>query len=204
MRPRPLLLNAVDRLGRKIDPVVLSIAHEVAPRALSYAQKLIGDPATAINHLEEAAACVSRAIKQKRLAGAPEVRNVEAYLFRVFVRRVDDTRRKQTDLEESLQNHGESQACCEAQVRVETAVLLNEVMATCDRASREIVILRLEGFSWEEIGRQCGISGHAAEVRFSKALDHARKTLKIPKGRGGLHPCRRTHASRKNTNGIDH
>jgi DNA-directed RNA polymerase specialized sigma24 family protein len=52
---------------------------------------------------------------------------------------------------------------------------LNEVMETCDRASREVIVLRLEGFSWKEIGKQFDISSHAAEARFSKALDHARK-----------------------------
>jgi RNA polymerase sigma factor (sigma-70 family) len=182
-RPSPCVLNAVDHLGRKIDPSVLSIAREIGPRALSYAQNLIGDPAQAINFLEQAAASVSVAIEQKKLSGRPEVRNVAAYLFRTFVRMVDDARRKETALEESIEE-GDRQTPSREQARVETAVLLNEVMATCDRASREVIVLRLEGFSWDEIGKHLGISTHAAEVRFSKALDHARKTLKIPRRKG--------------------
>jgi RNA polymerase sigma factor (sigma-70 family) len=176
-------LNAVDHLGRKIDPSVLSIAREIGPRALSYAQNLIGDPARAINFLEQAAASVSVAIEQKKLSGRPEVRNVAAYLFRTFVRMVDEARRKETVLEESI-DEGDRQTPLREQARVETAVLLNEVMATCDRGSREVIVLRLEGFSWDEIGKHLGISTHAAEVRFSKALDHARKTLKIPRRKG--------------------
>ena len=105
MHPRrclpPLLLNAVDRFGREINPTVLSIAREIGPRALSYAQNLIGDPASAINYLEEAAASVSAAIEQKKLSGGPQVRNIAAYLFRTFVRRVDDARRKEAVLERS-------------------------------------------------------------------------------------------------------
>jgi len=200
MRPRPLLLNAVDRLGRKIDPAVLSIAHEIGPRALSYAGILIGDPAEAINYLEEAAASVSAAIEQKKCSGTPEVRNVAAYLFRTFVRIVDEARRKKPVLEASSRDNGDVRLCLPAH-RVETTVLLNEVMATCDRGSREVVVLRLEGFSWAEIGKHLGISTHAAEARFSKALDHARKTLKIPrrKGSGGLSPCLREGAGRKDT-----
>jgi len=201
MHPRPLLLNAVDRLGRKINPAVLSIAHEIGPRALSYARNLIGDPAEAINYLEEAAASVSAAIEQKRCSGTPEVRNVAAYLFRTFVRMVDGARRKEPVLEASSRENGDAQLCLSAQVGVETTVLLNEVMATCDRGSREVVVLRLEGFSWAEIGKHLGISTHAAEARFSKALEHARKTLKIPrrKGSGGLSPCLREGAGRKDT-----
>jgi DNA-directed RNA polymerase specialized sigma24 family protein len=180
----PLLLNAVDRLGRKIDPVVLSVAREIGPRALSYAQNLIGDPAAAINYLEEAAASVSAAMVQKKLSGRPEVRDVAAYLFRTFVRMVDDVRSKEATVEEAVEERGDLQTHWTGQDQVETAVLLSEVMATCDRASREVVVLRLEGFSWHEIGQHLGISTHAAELRFSKALDRARKTLKIPRRKG--------------------
>jgi RNA polymerase sigma factor (sigma-70 family) len=199
----PLLLNAVDRLGRKIDPTVLSMASEIGPRALSYAQKRIGDPAAALNYLEEAAASVSAAIEQKRLSGKPEVRNVAAYLFRAFVRMVDDARRREAVFERSIEEHGQAQMGVMAHERIETAILLNEVMAICDRASREVVVLRLEGFSWDEIGKHLDISTHAAEARFSKALDRVRKTLKIPrqKGRGGLPACCLEGKGRKDADG---
>ena len=179
-----MLLNAVDRLGRKIDPAVLSIAREIGPRALAYAHNLIGDPAAAINYLEEAAASVSAAMEQKKLSGRPEVRNVAAYLFRTFVRMVDDAKYKEAIAQESIGEQGNSQIRWATRDQVETAVLFSEVMATCDRASREVVVLRLEGFSWGEIGKHLGISTHAAELRFSKALDRARKTLKIPRRKG--------------------
>ena len=186
MRPRletkpslPFLLNSVDRFGRQIAPAVLSVATELGPRALAYAQNLIGDPALAINYFEEAAASVSAAIEQKRTSGAPAVRNVAAYLFRTFIRMVDDAKRKEAILEKSLLEYGETQTLSTEKDRTETTVVLNEVMGTCDRVSREVVVLRLEGFSWKEIGKHFGISSHAAEARFSKALDHARKMLKI-------------------------
>ena len=54
--------------------------------------------------------------------------------------------------------------------KTETNILLNEVMATCDRFSQQVVALRLEGWSWEEIGKYFGISRHAAEARFAKLL----------------------------------
>lgn len=186
MRPRretkpslPFLLNSVDRFGRQIAPAVLSVATEIGPRALAYAHNLIGDPALAISFFEEAAASVSAAIEQKRTSGAPAVRNVGAYLFRTFIRMVDDAKRKEIILEKSLLEYGETQVQLGGEREAETTVLLNEVMGTCDRVSREVVVLRLEGFSWKEIGKHFGISSHAAEARFSKALDHARKMLKI-------------------------
>jgi len=63
-------------------------------------------------------------------------------------------------------------------------VLLDEVMAACDKVTQEIALRRLEGFSWNEIGDRHGISAHAARLRFSKALKRTRETLKT-RGVGG-------------------
>src|SRR5579863_2512156 len=130
MRPRretkpgpPFLLNSVDRFGRQIAPAVLSVAVELGPRALAYAQSLIGDPALAISYFEEAAASVSAAIEQKRTSGAPAVRNVAAYLFRTFIRIIDDVRRKQAIVEESLRASGEARFPLIEETRAETIVL---------------------------------------------------------------------------------
>jgi RNA polymerase sigma factor (sigma-70 family) len=184
-KPGPrFLLNSVDRFGRQIAPAVLSVSMEIGPRALAYAQNLIGDPAVAMNYFEEAAASVSAAIEAKKASGAPAVRNVAAYLFRTFIRMVDDTKHKEKTREESLKESGDARTPSTDEARMETAVLLIEVMETCDRRSREIIVRRLEGFTWKEIGKQFDISSHAAEARFSKALDHARKMLKIRRRKG--------------------
>jgi DNA-directed RNA polymerase specialized sigma24 family protein len=180
----PFLLNSVDRFGRQIAPAVLSVSMEIGPRALAYAQNLIGDPALAMNYFEEAAASVSAAIEEKKASGAPAVRNVAAYLFRTFIRIVDDAKYKEKSLEESLKESVEARIPFTEDAQVETAVLLNEVMDTCNRESREVVVRRLEGFTWKEIGKQFDISSHAAEARFSKALDHARKMLRIRRRKG--------------------
>jgi DNA-directed RNA polymerase specialized sigma24 family protein len=177
-------LNSVDRFGRQIAPAVLSVSMEIGPRALAYAQNLIGDPALAMNYFEEAAASVSAAIEEKKASGAPAVRNVAAYLFRTFIRMVDDAKYKEKSLEKSLKDSVGARITFTEDARVETAVLLNEVMDTCNRESREVVVRRLEGFTWKEIGKQFDISSHAAEARFSKALDHARKMLRIRRRKG--------------------
>jgi RNA polymerase sigma factor (sigma-70 family) len=180
----PFLLNSVDRFGRQIAPAVLYVSKEIGPRALAYAQNLIGDPALAMNYFEEAAASVSAAIEEKNASGAPAIRNVAGYLFRTFIRMVDDAKHKEKVRQESLKESGEVRIPLADEARMETAVLLNEVMDTCDRASREVIVLRLEGFTWKEIGKRFDISSHAAEARFSKALDHARKMLKIRRRKG--------------------
>ena len=66
----------------------------------------------------------------------------------------------------------------------EMELLLDEVMAACDKVTQEIALRRLEGFSWDEIGDRYGISAHVARLRFSKALQRARKRL-TARGIGG-------------------
>ena len=43
LEPVCYLLNSVDRLGRTINPKVLAVAHEIGPRAVAYAERLLGD-----------------------------------------------------------------------------------------------------------------------------------------------------------------
>jgi len=182
--PSPeFLLNSVDLSGREIDPTVLSIAQKIAPKAIPYAERLLGDPAVAMNLFEQAAASVSEAIKNKQASGSA-VRDLPAYLFRAYIRLVGESKRKDAALKESLDAQTENQNWHLELVRAEAALLLDEIMGTCDRLTREVAFRRLEGLSWKEIGERLGLSSHAAEARFSKALDRARKRLKIQNREG--------------------
>src|SRR5580692_1619992 len=87
------LLNSVDLSGREIDPTVLSVANRIAPKAIPYAERLLGDPAVAMNLFEQAAASVSEAIKAKQASGSA-VRDLAAYLFRAYIRLVSEAKRK--------------------------------------------------------------------------------------------------------------
>ena len=177
----PFLLNEVDRLGRTIAPEVLSVAREIGPRAVAYAENLTVDPAIAVTSLEEAAASVSAAIQEKQRTGAPAVRDIAAYLFRTFIHLIDKAKQREMSFDEAVEEYGERRFTPTEEGRAETAVLINEIMAACDQVSREIILLRLRDQSWDEIGRHFGISPYAAETRYRKALDRARKTLRIQK-----------------------
>lgn len=93
-KPSPrFLLNSVDLLGREIDPAVLSVAQESAPRAVSHGEKLLGDPALATSLFEEAAATVSKTINEKEASGKPRIRDMRGYLFRAYLRRISVERK---------------------------------------------------------------------------------------------------------------
>ena len=181
----PFLLNSVDRLGRPIDPAVLSLAQGIASRALSYGEKLVGDPAVALNLFEEAGAAVSEAVENRKMSTQAPIRDLRAYLYQVFKNRIAKERRKQVALGKELKSVDE---CGRSRLEtrgVEMRLVLSEVMAVCDKATQEIALRRLEGFSWEEIGNRYGISSHAARVRFSKALQRARKAFSSDKRNKG-------------------
>jgi len=184
-KPSPLL-NSVDRLGRPIDPPVLSIAQEMASHALALAEKLQIDPAVASSYLEDAAAAVSAVMRLKHALDEPPVRDPAAYLFRTFLRMIRDERRKASLLDRALTGSAPSpeQTPATSTGSIDMVVLLNEVMGTYDKVTREIVLRHLEGLSWKEIGERCGLSADAVEVRFRRAIEHARRALKIPRQRG--------------------
>jgi DNA-directed RNA polymerase specialized sigma24 family protein len=176
--PSGVLLNSVDRHGRTIDPLVLAVAHEIGPRAIAYADRLLVDTALATNLFEESAAAVSEALRRKP-AGAGPVRDLSAYLYRTFLRKVNLARIKSTRLETSLRNKARTQGFERQSMRPEITLLFDEVMATYDRVTRQIVYRRLEGFSWKEIATEFGLSTHATETRYSRALARARLLLGV-------------------------
>jgi hypothetical protein len=94
-------LSPFDHRGQAITPQVLSAAEEISRRAIRHAERLSVDPAVAVTLLEEAAAAVSRALRFGSGNEAP-VRDLEAYLFRAFLRRLNRTKKRQLRLAEAI------------------------------------------------------------------------------------------------------
>jgi DNA-directed RNA polymerase specialized sigma24 family protein len=61
----------------------------------------------------------------------------------------------------------------------ENKILLDECLAQCDFIAQDMALRRMQGLSWEEVGKIHGLSAHAAEARFSHALQQARERLKL-------------------------
>ena len=177
-RTQQLLLNAVDRLGRPIEPCVLSVAQEMAPQALAYAENFIGDPCVAMNLLEEAAATVSEAVRAKETARIPPIRDMRAYLYRAFLRRIGEEERSEARLQEALEDDLRLGETMSIEARVETKLVLKQILSMCDRKTRAIIWGRIEGRSWDEISYDVVMSNHAARLHYSKALRAIRDALK--------------------------
>ena len=168
---RSFSVSPVDRLGRRISPVVLDAAEEIGRRAIEHAEKLLIDPAVAAGLLEEAAATVSRAIASKKHCARGNVRDLPSYLFRAFIRRVDKIKKRQlTQVEASPVPTLASDNSTDPRVDLDTKILVDELLTRCDAVTREMFYRRIQGFSWKEIAQSYGISDDAAKSRFSQAL----------------------------------
>jgi len=143
-------------------------------RAVSLGEKLLGDPALALTLFEEVAATVSKTLTEKLPAGKARIRDMRGYLFRAYLRRINIQKKTSLALNDAAQEEQENQPWRSSESNIERQILLNEVLKSCDTLTREIFYLRLEGCSWREIGKLCGIPLNAASLRFSKALRRLR------------------------------
>src|SRR5262249_13056173 len=94
--------------------------------------------------------------------------------FRAFIRRVNRTKRRMPSLANQVNT---SDTDFGAAQNFEEKVLIDELLTRCDPITRDMFIRRNQGFSWKEIGEIYSISAHAAESRFSQALQRLRKKL---------------------------
>lgn len=178
-KPSPrFLLNSVDLLGREIDPAVLSVAQQIAPRAVPHGERLLRDPALALSLFEQAAATVSKILKEKAASGKPGIRDMRRYLFRTYLRRISVERKASLALDDATEEEWQKHARQTDDSDVERQILVKELLETCDTLTREILYRRLEGFSWREIEKSCGVPVNAANLRFSKALRRLRKAVR--------------------------
>ena len=170
-------LNAAAPSGRSIEPCVFLVAQGIANQAVSYAEKFLGDSCVAVNLLEEAAATVSEVIRAKEAARIAPILDVRRYLFRVFLRKVAEARRNETPYQEVSQWHSHLRDDSHGE-GLDSQILLDQILGHFDSVTREMILRRIEGHSWGEIASEFELSNHAARVRFSKALQWLRTSVK--------------------------
>lgn len=122
---------------------------------------------------------MSRALKARNALGRP-IHDLESYLFRAFLRRLNRAKKRQSlssdaiDLDAFL-----SRISGDPSRALEMKIFIDELLMQCDPVMRDMLFRRLAGCSWKEIGRAYRISSHAAESKFSQALQKVRKKLRL-------------------------
>lgn len=169
-RPLACLPHSVDHFGRTIEAHVFEVASQVAPQAVSYGERILGDPALALTLFEETAANVSQTLANKRLFQGARIRAMRRYLFRAYLRRMSEARSTTPCYACATRAYLQQRPLNSEIQQIENQVMLREFLDSCDDITRSILQLRLEGRSWKQIEIHCGISANAANLRFSRAL----------------------------------
>jgi DNA-directed RNA polymerase specialized sigma subunit len=60
---------------------------------------------------------------------------------------------------------------------LENEIHLKQMLCYLDERTRDMLMLRISGDSWTEIGERFGISAHNAEVQFANGAKKARSRL---------------------------
>ena len=131
--------------------------------------------------LAETVYAVSQAVRSDRRR--EPVRNLDSYLYHSFVHRFTrfvgrEERIQYVESAELLDFLGASpqQAWVNA---LENEILLKQILGAMDPKTRQMLTLRNAGHSWQEVGRQFGISTHNAEVQFWYGVKKAKGLLGV-------------------------
>jgi len=170
-------VSPIDQRGRPISPGVLTAAEEISRRAIYHAGKLLIDPAVAANILEETAAAVSRVLETNN-ADRGSIRDLESYLFRAFLRRLNRIKKQELLTARALELEAfRSRISHDPRRTLERKILVDELLMQLNPMMRDFFCRHAALSSWREVGRVYGISAHAAESKFSQALQTAKKKL---------------------------
>lgn len=153
------------------DWAISRLAESLWPFTLQYCRNVLGDTSIAVEMLEEALERMERS-QQRR-----EIHEPAAYLRRTIIRRVRQElahrcRLQQLGTVAELVPH-------RPRVREDDRILAGQVLALVLDRMLDIVIRRLAGFSWTEIGAPRHEDPHALESRFSYEMGRIRRLLGI-------------------------
>ena len=106
------------------------------------------------------------------------MRDVESYLFRAFLRRLNRTKKHQSRFAEAVELEASlSRLASDPRRSLEMKILIDELLMQCDPVNRDMLCRRLADCSWRDVGQAYGISAHAAESKFNQALQKVKKKL---------------------------
>ena len=168
-----------DRKGRPIPQVVLDAAQLVWPRVLWLTDRELKDTARAAEILEKAVCLVESIMHRK----GPQERilNLESYLYWAAVRTLNRT----VERENMIQFIDDLEPVVDPQTDsyrhriggAQKQLLIRQVMRYLDTRTRGMFLLRVKGYSWEQIGAFLGIKANNAAVTYNAGVEKARQRI---------------------------
>jgi len=177
--PPPLWISETDEQGNRVSREVIEAAHHIWSRVLQYVWHEGQDLAPAAEILESACHCVSKAMR--RSLQRNHIRSIDSYLYWAFVRRYNRRMAREARIQyvKSVETFTEGRIEPDQSwvSMLEDEIQFRQFLSYLDPKTRVVVIRRLRGDSWAEIGQTFEISAHNAEVQFANAIKKARSRL---------------------------
>ena len=159
--------------GFRIDPGVRSAMEQLWPWFWDHVGDQLGDPDRAADLAERVACGVTVYLKTHELKGSLGA------LCRVAGRNFVETTRKR---EQRIEFRGLSQEIVDSLgvpaqdwvEGVEVSILVQQILQSEDREIRVMLELRLLDKTWDEVGKELGMSGGQARLRLQRALKDLR------------------------------
>lgn len=177
--PPPLWISETDDNGNRVSREVVEAAHRIWSRVLQYIRHEGHDLAPAAEILESACHCVSRAMRRSRQRN--HIHNIDSYLYWAFVRKYTRQMAREARIQyvKSMETFTDGRIVPDQSwvAMLEDEIQFKQFLTCLDPTMRVVVIRRLRGDSWAEIGQTFEISAHNAEVQFANAIKKARSRL---------------------------
>lgn len=175
----PFWMPDKDRKGRSIPQSLLDVAQLVWPRVVYLTERELKDIGGAAEILEKAVCVVSRVMQRR----GPDHRilDPESYLYWVAARILYKTVEREKmvqfihDLEPVLQ--AKTGSYRDRMSGIQKQLLIRQIMRYMDTRTRGMFLLRVKGYSWEEIGEFLGMKANNAAVAYNAGVERARQRI---------------------------
>ncbi len=175
----PLWISGTDENGKHVSREVIQAAHRIWTRVLQHLRYNRQDIAPAAESLESACHSVSRAIRRKHCGN--HIRSLESYLFWAFVRKYNRQMMREGRIQyvESVEAFAERASDRDNSwvSALEDEIQFKQLLGLLDPKTRLILMRRISGDSWADIGKRLDISAHNAEVQFGNGIKKARNRM---------------------------
>ena len=174
--PPPLWISEMDKHGNRVSREVIEAAHHIWSRVLQYVRHEGQDLTPAAEILESACHCVSRTMRRSRQRN--HIRSLDSYLYWAFVRGYN----RRMIREARIQYVKSVEAFTDGRIQpdhswvsmLEDEIQFKQLLGYLDPKTRHMLMRRISGDSWAEIGESLGISTHNSEVQFANGIKKAR------------------------------
>src|SRR5258706_9471266 len=146
-----------------IDLEVYEAARSISRAAEDFGEFVLKDRAAAFDLLHKAAAKVTAHIA----SGAPEIRNIQAYLFRTYKHLVAQELDKRIRHEQPLSDSDDA-LIVEIVADLERKIMLREIFSRINEDERTLALYLMFGYTYKEIAEELGTTDVTLRQRISR------------------------------------